>query len=108
MSRKNRLPFELDDQIDDTLITAHAGIPLLAELFRSCGAAEVMDRRAWPKQRQRGLTAAQTAESLVTLWVSGGERCEDLDRLRRPGLGATAGVCIALGPGAAGFPVRVP
>jgi post-segregation antitoxin (ccd killing protein) len=82
MSRKNRLPFELDSQIEETLMTAHAGIPLLTELFRVSGAAEVMDRRASPKQRQRGLTAAQTAESLIALWASGGERCEDMDRLR--------------------------
>jgi len=82
MSRQSRLPFELDHEIDDTLITAHAGVPLLIELFRTCGAAQVMDERASPKQRRRGLTAAETAESLFALWASGGERCEDLDRLR--------------------------
>lgn len=29
-----RLPFDLDDQIDQTLITTHAGVPLVIELFR--------------------------------------------------------------------------
>jgi hypothetical protein len=79
---EKRLPFELDDKIDETLTTAHAGIPLLAELFRACGAADVMERVASPKQRDRGLKAWEMAESFFSLWLSGGERCEDLDRLR--------------------------
>lgn len=92
MGRRERLPFELDDQIDETLVTAHAGVPLVAELFRACGAAEVMDERASPKQRRRGLRAAETAESLFSLWVAGGERCEDMDRLREDqGLAALLG-----------------
>jgi len=79
---QKRLPFELDDKIDETLTTAHAGIPLVAELFRACGAADVMERRASPKLRDRGLKSFEMAESLHALWLSGGERCEDLDRLR--------------------------
>lgn len=79
---QSRLPFELDDKIDETLITAHAGIPLMAELFRACGAAEVMERRASPKQRNRGLKAWEMAESLFALWLAEGERCEDFARLR--------------------------
>jgi hypothetical protein len=82
MGIQNRLPFELDDQIDETLTTAHAGIPLVAELFRTCGAAEVMEQRASPKRRDRGLKAFEMAESLYAVWLSGGEHCEDLDRLR--------------------------
>ena len=34
------------------------------------------------KQRARGLTASQMAESLFALWAIGGERCEDLAMLR--------------------------
>ena len=82
MGIRKRLPFELDDKIDGTLTTAHAGVPLVAELFRTCGAAEVMDRLASPKQRDRGLRAWEMVESFFSLWLSGGERCEDLDRLR--------------------------
>lgn len=82
MSRETRLPFELDEPIDDTLITAHAGLPLLAELFRACGAAAVMDERCSFKQRKRGLKASEMGESLIALWTAGGERCEDMDRLR--------------------------
>lgn len=33
-----RLPFDIDDQIDPTLVTAHAGVPLVIELFRHVGA----------------------------------------------------------------------
>ena len=31
-------PFELDAKVDSSLLTAHAGVPLLVELFRSSGA----------------------------------------------------------------------
>lgn len=82
MDRKARLPFELDDQTDESLITAHAGVPLLVELFRASGAAAVMDRQASVKRRRRGLPASEMAEGLFALWAAGGERCEDLDRLR--------------------------
>jgi len=82
MSQQDRLPFELDEQIDDSLITAHAGVPLVAELFRACGAAAVMDERCTVKQRKRGLKSSEMGESLCALWAAGGERCEDMDRLR--------------------------
>lgn len=82
MSIEPRLPFELDSKTDDSLVTAHAGIPLLIELFRSCGAAKVMNERASAKQRKRGLTSSEMAESMFALWLAGGERCEDLERLR--------------------------
>jgi hypothetical protein len=79
---QKRPPFELDDKIDEMLTTAHAGIPLVAELFRACGAAKVMERLASSKRRDRGLKAFEMGRSLFALWLSGGERCEDLDRLR--------------------------
>lgn len=79
---QTRLPFEVDERIDPSLITAHAGIPLAMELFRASGAAALMDQVASSKQRKRGLRASESAESLFALWLAGGERCEDLDRLR--------------------------
>jgi hypothetical protein len=63
-------------------VTAHAGVPLVIELFRSCDAAEVMERHASPKQRDRGLKTWEMVERLFALWLSGGERWEDLERLR--------------------------
>jgi hypothetical protein len=77
-----KLPFELDEQIDDSLVTAHAGVPLLVELFRATGAARVLDESVKIKSRKRGLSASETAESLFALWAAGGERCEDLQSLR--------------------------
>jgi len=77
-----RLPFDIDDQIDPTLITAHAGVPLVIELFRRVGAAQIVNEQVRIKRRQRGLTPAQLVETLLALWVAGGERCQDLQPLR--------------------------
>jgi hypothetical protein len=82
MAGQERLPFELDDKIDDSLVTAHAGVPLLIELFRSCGAAREMDAQVVTKRRKRGLSPSELAEGLFALWLAGGERCEDLEVLR--------------------------
>jgi hypothetical protein len=79
---QTRLPFEIDDKIEDSLTTGYAGVPLLLELFRVSGAATVVDEQVQIKARKRGATALEIAESLLALWTAGGERCEDLDRLR--------------------------
>ncbi len=81
-STNARLPFDIDDQIDPTLITAHAGVPLVIELFRRVGVAQVVNEQVRIKQRQRGLTAAQLVETLMALWAAGGDRCQDLQTLR--------------------------
>jgi hypothetical protein len=77
-----RLPFEIDDTIDPTLITGRAGVPLVIELFRQLGVAQAIDAHVAIKQRQRGLPPAQLVESLIALWTSGGDRCQDLTMLR--------------------------
>ena len=77
-----RLPFEIDDTIDPTLVTGRAGVPLVIELFRHLGVAQVIDAEVAVKQRQRGLTPAELIESLIALWASGGDRCQDLAMLR--------------------------
>lgn len=77
-----RLPFEIDDRIDPRLVTAHAGVPLVIELFRRVGAAQVVDEQVRIKQRQRGVTSAQWVETLIALWAAGGDRCQDLTTLR--------------------------
>ena len=76
------LPFEIDTQVDEALLTAHAGVPLVIELFRASRAAGVVDEEVRLKERARGLSASQMVESLMALWLAGGERCEDLQRLR--------------------------
>jgi hypothetical protein len=77
-----RLPFEIDDAIDPTLVTGRAGVPLVIELFRQLGVATTIDAQVAVKQRQRGLKPSQLAESLIALWTSGGDRCQDLATLR--------------------------
>ena len=77
-----RLPFEIDDAIDPTLVTGRAGVPLVIELFRQLGVATTIDAQVVVKQRQRGLQPSQLVESLIALWVSGGDRCQDLTPLR--------------------------
>ena len=81
-SLPTRLPFEIDDRIDPTLVTAHAGVPLVIELFRRVGAAQVVNAQVRIKQRQRGLPPAQLGETLIALWAAGGDRCQDLQTLR--------------------------
>ena len=77
-----RLPFEIDDAIDPSLVTSRAGVPLVIELFRHLGVAQAIDAHVAVKQRQRGLPPSQLVESLVALWTSGGDRCQDLTTLR--------------------------
>jgi len=77
-----RLPFEIDDALDPSLITGRAGVPLVIELFRHLGVAATIDAQVAVKQRQRGLQPSQFVESLVALWTSGGDRCQDLTTLR--------------------------
>lgn len=77
-----RLDFEIEDRLETGLLTAHAGVPGLIEAFRQTGAAAVIDREVQIKQRKRGLGASEMVESVLALWAAGGERAEDLDRLR--------------------------
>jgi len=81
-TENSRLPFEIDDTIDPTLVTGRAGVPLVIELFRHLGVAHAIDAEVVVKQRQRGLPPSQLVESLVALWASGGDRCQDLAMLR--------------------------
>ncbi len=77
-----QLPFDLDDVVDPSLVTARAGVPLAIELFRQLGVAATIDAAVAVKRRQRGLRPSQLVESLIALWVAGGDRCQDLTTLR--------------------------
>lgn len=79
---QTRLPFELDQRAETATLTAHGGVPLLIEAFRTSGAAVVVDASVVIKRRKRGLTPSQLVEGLLSLWAAGGERCEDLGPLR--------------------------
>ncbi|MGD0264995.1 MAG: hypothetical protein ABSD47_08560 [Candidatus Methylomirabilota bacterium] len=71
-----RLPFEIDETVDPSLVTGRAGVPLVIELFRQLGAAATINTQVRLKQRQRGLRPSQLVESLIALWTSGGDRCQ--------------------------------
>ena len=77
-----RLPFQIDDALDPTLVTGRAGVRLVIELFRQLGVTATIDAEVAGKQRQRGLPPAELVESLIALWTSGGDRCQDLTALR--------------------------
>jgi Transposase DDE domain group 1 len=79
---QTRLPFELDGRAETAALTAHGGVPLLIEAFRTSGAAAVVDASVVIKRRKRGLGPSQLIEGLFSLWAAGGERCEDLAALR--------------------------
>ena len=60
-----RLDFEIDSELETGLITGHAGVPGLIEVFRQTGTAAVIDREIQLKSRRRGLSPSETAESLL-------------------------------------------
>jgi hypothetical protein len=82
MTVETRLPFELDVRAEAGALTAHGGVPLLIEAFRTSGAAAVVDEQVAIKRRKRGLPPSQLVEGLFSLWAAGGERCDDLTALR--------------------------
>jgi hypothetical protein len=77
-----RLDFEIDQALETSLVTPRAGIASLIEVFRQSGAARTIEAEVQVKTRKRGLPSSLMVESLLALWAAGGERCEDLDRLR--------------------------
>jgi hypothetical protein len=79
---QTRLPFELDGRAEAAALTAHGGVPLLIEAFRTSGAAALVDAGVVIKRRRRGLTPSLLVEGPFSLWAAGGERCEDLAPLR--------------------------
>jgi Transposase DDE domain group 1 len=78
-----RLNFEIDTELEPSLITARAGIPGLVEAFRLTGTAAVVDRTIKFKARKRGLSSSKMVESFLALWATGGERTEDFDHVRQ-------------------------
>ena len=77
-----RLDFEIDVALETGLITGHAGIPGLIEVFRQTGTA-VIDREVKLKSRKWGLSASEMVESLLAMRARGGERAEDFDQFRQ-------------------------
>ncbi len=68
-----RFDFELDHEVGFGPVTAHGGVPVVVEHFRSSGAAAIVDREVVHKKRKRGLTASELVRSLLALWAGGAD-----------------------------------
>ena len=78
-----RLKFEIDTELEPSLLTARAGVPSLIEAYRLSGTAAVIEKTIKFKTRKRGLTPSEMVESHLALWAAGGERAEDFDQFRQ-------------------------
>jgi hypothetical protein len=74
--------FEIDPKPLAEELTALGGVPLVVRAFRSLGLPAAIQEHVHIKQRERGYDEATYVESLVVLNAVGGERVEDLERLR--------------------------
>ena len=90
MGRKRRavrsegiLPYISEEVEGEHRITANAGLPLVAEAYRACGAADAVRRCVVTRERyrDRGLSDEQLAESFCLLIAAGGEALDDFDQL---------------------------
>lgn len=79
---ESRLPFEMDPEPAQEVLTAMGGAPLLIQAFRSLGLPDSVRRHVRVKQRQRGYDEATFVESFVLLNGLGGECLDDFERLR--------------------------
>lgn len=78
-----RLDYEIDTKLEKNLVTAHAGVPAVIEVYRQTGMAAAIEDAVKLKSRQRGLSESETVESFFALWTAGGARVEDFDHLRQ-------------------------
>ncbi len=86
------LPFRVDPTPIDSAVTSFAGLPLVAETFRSLGLDASCHTQLGLKQRERGFTEAQMVESFALMLSGGGDRLDDFAQLREdPGLGELIG-----------------
>jgi hypothetical protein len=80
--RAGRLPFQVQIVEAPGAVTAHAGLPLVIEAFRSLGLAQAVREHLHFKQRLRGYAEATCVETLVALLAAGGECVDDVRVLR--------------------------
>ena len=92
MRRKGRvvrgegiLPFISEEVDGNRTVTSYAGLPLLAEAYRACGASEAVRRCVVTRERyrERGLSDEELAESFCLLLGMGGESLDDFEQARK-------------------------
>jgi hypothetical protein len=84
--------FEIDPEPLEECVTALGGVPLFVRTVRSLDVPASVKRNLHLKKRERGFDEATYVESFLVLNALGGDRLEDLDRLREdPGLSTMLG-----------------
>ncbi len=88
------LPFVYEEVRGRAAVTSYAGLALVAEAYRACGAAAAVGQavRTRTPVRARGLSDVELVESFALLLAAGGECNDDFDTLR-----ADAGVATMVG-----------
>lgn len=76
--RAGRLGFQVEGVDAPATVTAHAGLPLVIEAFRSLGLATAVEHHLHFKQRLRGYAESTCVETLVALLAAGGECVDDV------------------------------
>lgn len=85
-------PFEISREPAHEVMTALAGLPLVANTFRALKLPASVAHHIHIKQRARGFSEAEMIESLVLLNAAGGDCLDDCERLREdPGLSSMLG-----------------
>ena len=92
MAGQGRLDYEIDGEIEASLITAHPGVPNGIKIFRRTGAAAVVDRAVNVKHRQRGPTNRRWSRPGAASLA-----CAPPYGKRRGGRGAPPGSCRVIG-----------
>ena len=79
---RQELPFELDPEPAQEILTGMGGLPLIVKAFRELGLPSSIEHHIRIKQRQRGFDESTFVESFVILNAMGGDCLDDFDRLR--------------------------
>jgi len=77
------LPFKLANADTGEVITSFAGLPLVLETMRAMKIPELVRKNLKAKQTDRGIYSENNyVESFISLFASGGECLDDMERLR--------------------------
>lgn len=80
MIRQKPLGFKIEKS--DSSLTSFAGLPILADLARSCGLIDRLNGIGGLWERQRGYSTADHVMSLALTLIAGGERLDDTRLLK--------------------------